>query len=133
MPQWQKGKTMLLRLSNVKLSIFNPETKKWISMSDMTVLLREDFIYYVKSKPFYDAVMKELKDNDDYQTAKIEANKQKIFKGCFRELLDTCPITDELQGEIYSGNVLWKVEREENPSRKPNETTEIIDAAVETD
>lgn len=124
---------MILRFSNVKLSIFNPETRKWIPLSDMTVLLRDDFIYYVKSKPFYDAVMDKLKDNEDYTASKIESKKHKMFKEYFKEMLDQCPITDKLQGEMFSGNVMWKVEREENPSNKPDETDEITESDEKTE
>lgn len=124
---------MIIRLSNVKFSVFNPEQKKWIAHSDMTVLLSEDFIYYVKSEPFYNAIMEKLKLDDDYNNCQIKSKKETMFSNKFREFLDSCPITDELQGEMLSGSVLWKVEREENPSRKHNQTIEVIESENKAD
>ena len=102
---------MILRLRNVKISIFNPEVKRWIESSNMTVLATQDYIYCVKSEAFNSVVMEKLNENEDYLKCTVEANKTKMYERCFNELLEQCPITERLQGGIYSRNILWKVER----------------------
>lgn len=103
------------RLRNVKLSVYNPETRKWEVMNNVTVLLTKDFIYAINSEKFYDAVVKRFKETQFVSNLDNKATLNKKFNNCFNEMLDECPISKELQGVIYSGNISWKVELEENP------------------
>lgn len=114
-PEWQKGDIMNKRLRNVKLSIFDPEKRKWKTFDDMTVLLSEDFIYAIKSEPFYHAVDQKFKDSVYVSKLDDKATKIRKFNECFNEMLDECPISEKLQGVIYSGNTTWKVEMEDKP------------------
>lgn len=103
------------RLRNVKLSIFDPEKRKWITFEDMTLLLSEDFIYAIKSEPFYHAVDQKFKESQVVSKMDDKATIIRKFNECFNEMLDKCPISEKLQGVIYSGNTTWKVEMEKNP------------------
>lgn len=109
---------MIKRLKNVCISIFDPAKRKWEKMSNMSVLLRDDLVYVVKAEPFSHAIMKKLEENEDFKKLQDRSKKQDMTTQCFKEMLDQCIISEELQGIIYSGNVLWKVEREEHPFDK---------------
>lgn len=103
------------RLRNVKLSIFDPEKKKWQKYEDMTVLITEDFIYAIKSEPFYHAVDQKFRESKSISEMDSRPTRHRKFAECFNEMLDECPISEKLQGFICSGKMLWKVEMEEKP------------------
>ncbi|MCR5145882.1 MAG: hypothetical protein K6B70_00820 [Clostridia bacterium] len=103
------------RLRCVNFSIFDPENNKWRTWDNMTVLLTEDFIYAIKSEPFYNAVDQKFKESKVVSKMDDEAARNRKFEDCFNEMLDKCPISDELPGVIYSGKILWKIENEEKP------------------
>lgn len=103
------------RLRNVKLSVFDPEKKKWQIYKDMTVLLTEDFIYAIKSEPFYNAVDQRFRDSKVVSKMDSKATRNRKFDECFNELLDKCPISEGLQGILFSGKMLWKIEMEDKP------------------
>ena len=105
---------MLLRLRNVKISIYNPERKKWETKDDVTALITEQFIYIVNAEKFYHAVEKRFQESEFSSLYKDREKLNKKFNEFFNELLSKCPINEELHGIIYSGNTLWRVEREEN-------------------
>lgn len=106
---------MLKRLRNVKFSIYDPEKKKWIQKNDTTVLITEHFIYVVESEPFYHAVVEKFESNDENKNLEDKKKRTAKFDEFFNLMLDECIISKDLQGKIYSGNILWKVELEENP------------------
>ena len=45
--------------------------------------------------------------------AEAEHQKAEIAEAIFEKMLDKCIISETLQGEIYSKNTVWKIEREE--------------------
>ena len=102
---------MTLKLRDVKFSVFDPQSQKWITKENMAVLVTDDFIYVVDAQRLNDAakagVGKNLTCDDE--------NMAGTVKKFYDELLVKHSITKELQGKIYSKNTLWKVEYEEKP------------------
>ena len=103
------------RLRNVKLSIFDPEKKKWQKYEDMTVLITEDFIYAIKSEPFYNTVDRMFRESKNISKLDDWETKNRKFNELFNDLLERCPISEELQGLLFSGKHLWKIEMEDKP------------------
>jgi len=114
MPKWQKGIIMLMRLRNVRFSVFDPKEEKWVVNDNMSVLIQDGFIYAVKTEPFEQAVNEKLEENDEYKSTEDDKKRESLWMECFNKMLDECIISDKLQAIIYSGNLSWKVEKSNN-------------------
>lgn len=106
---------MTMRFHEVKLSVFDPEKKRWEICNHMTVLINEDFIYAVDAGHLFGEVSKVCEESEDFKNAKSKSKQEEIAESIFEKMLDKCIISEALQGKIYSRNTVWKIEIEENP------------------
>ena len=97
---------MLMRLRNVRFSVFDPKEEKWVVNDNMSVLIQDGFIYAVKTEPFEQAVNEKSTEDDK--------KRESLWMEYFNKMLDECIISDKLQAIIYSGNLSWKVEKSNN-------------------
>ena len=104
---------MIKRFHKVKLSVFGPERKKWVKRNNMTVLINDNFIYAVSAEHFYQEYSRVCDEDVDFKKAEDRNKKAEIAEAIFEKMLDKCIISETLQGEIYSKNTVWKIEREE--------------------
>ncbi len=106
---------MLLKLRNVRFSVFDPGKEKWIEKENMAVLVTEDYIYAVESSLLYYAAEESMKKDKSYSADLDREKITKLLMAHYDKKLVNHIISRELQGKIYSKNVLWKAEYEEKP------------------